>query len=136
MRTSTRFDGGGRRRWPRFFLDHDWFVESNGCSAMGRGLELTVRGARLPVACRSPFTEDVILHVSLPARERMFKAKCSAQMVDGRGWVLTFNEVAPDDLQLLGHTLIGEFGVLALPEPHEKPARRRSRESALGNSMG
>ena len=37
---------------------------------MGRGLELTVRGARLPVACRSPFTQDVILHVSLPARER------------------------------------------------------------------
>lgn len=103
---------------------------------MGRGLELTVRGARLPVACLSPFTEDVVLHVSLPARERMFKAKCSAEMVEGRGWVLTFKEVAPDDLQLLGHTLIGEFGVLALPEPHEKPARRRAQEVGSVNSMG
>lgn len=118
--TSTRFGGGGRRRWPRFFLDLDWWVESHGCSAMGRGLELTVRGAALPVACRSPFTEEVVLHVSLPARERMFKAKCSAQMI-GRGWILTFTEVAPDDLQLLGHTLIGEFGILALPQAHRVP---------------
>lgn len=103
---------------------------------MGRGLELTVRGARLPVACRSPFTEDVTLHLSLPARERMFKAKCSAEMVDGRGWVLSFKEVAPDDLQLLGHTLIGEFGVLALPEPHEKPARHCHADSRSVNSVG
>ncbi|MBL8918424.1 MAG: hypothetical protein JNJ54_06155 [Myxococcaceae bacterium] len=114
--TSTQLAGGGRRRWPRFQLDLDWFVESHGCSAMGRGLELTVRGAALPVSCRSPFTEEVVLHVSLPARERMFRAKCSARMSEKRGWVLTFTEVAPEDLQLLGHTLIGEFGVLALPE--------------------
>ncbi|MBM4781071.1 MAG: hypothetical protein GQE15_25540 [Archangiaceae bacterium] len=66
----------------------------------------------------------------------MFKAKCSAEMVDGRGWVLTFKEVAPDDLQLLGHTLIGEFGVLALPEPHEKPSRRRPVEARAVNSVG
>jgi hypothetical protein len=105
----------GRRRWPRFFLDLDWFVASNGGSSRGRGLELTVRGARLPVDCRSCFAEDVVLHVSLPARERLFKARCTAQRADGRGWVLSFVEVAPDDLQLLGHTLIGEFGVLALP---------------------
>jgi hypothetical protein len=39
--------------------------------------------------------------------------------------VLTFVEVAPDDLQLLGHTLIGEFGVLALPQ-RVAPSRRRS----------
>jgi hypothetical protein len=125
MRTkATRFDGGGRRRWPRFFLDLDWFVESHGCAAMGRGLELTVRGAKLPVTCRSPFTEDVVLHVSLPSRERMFKARCAATMADGRGWVLSFVEVAPDDLQLLGHTLIGEFGVLALPERPVTTGRR------------
>ena len=123
--TSTQFDGGGRRRWPRFFLDLDWFVESNGCSAMGRGLELTVRGAKLPVTCSSPFTPQVVLHVSFPSRERMFKAKCSAAMGQGRGWRLTFEEVSPDDLQLLGQTLIGEFGLLALPQG----ARSRGREA-------
>ncbi len=90
---------------------------------MGRGLELTVRGARLPIACRSRFAEDVVLHVSLPARERLFRARCTASLSEGRGWVLSFVEVAPDDLQLLGHTLIGEFGVLALPGSSGKPRR-------------
>lgn len=124
---SARFDSGGRRRWPRFFLDLDWFVESHGCSTLGRGLELTVRGARLPITCSSPFAEVVTLHLSLPARERMFKARCSARMIERRGWVLTFTEVSPDDLQLLGHTLIGEFGVLALPA---SPVRARRSSDA------
>jgi hypothetical protein len=134
MRTSAaRFDGGGRRRWPRFFLDLDWFVESNGCSAMGRGLELTVRGARLPVTCRSPFSDDIVLHVALPSRERLFRARCTAEMAPGRGWVLSFVEVAPDDLQLLGHTLIGEFGVLALPE-RVSPSRRRPNDHVISRT--
>ena len=30
-------------------------------------------------------------------------------------WVLTFEEVMPEDLQLLGATLIGTFGLAALP---------------------
>ncbi len=111
----TTLSSAERRRHPRFFLDLDWFVESNGCSAMGRGLELTVRGACLPVACRSTFADAVTLHVSLPARERLFKARCIA-FASARGWRLQFTEVSPDDLQLLGHTLIGEFGVLAMPE--------------------
>lgn len=93
---------------------------------MGRGLELTVRGAALPISCRSPFTEDVVLHISLPACERMFRAKCTARMSEKRGWVLAFTEVAPEDLQLLGHTLIGEFGVLALPESGRAGPRSRS----------
>ncbi len=126
---SARFASGGRRRWPRFFLDLDWFVESEGCSTLGRGLELTVRGARLPIGCSSPFADAVTLHLSLPARERMFKARCSARMIDGRGWVLTFTEVAPDDLQLLGNTLIGEFGVLALPQPHHRSKRPNALDS-------
>ena len=121
--TSTQFDGGGRRRWPRFFLDLDWFVESDGCAAMGRGLELTVRGAKLPDSCRSPFAHRVVLHVSFPSRERLFKAKCSAVTSEARGWRLTFDEVSPEDLQLLGHSLIGEFGLLALPQS----ARSRGR---------
>lgn len=103
------------RRYPRFHLDVDWFVESRGCSTLGRGLELSVRSALLPLFCTSPFLTDVTLYVSLPARARMFKARCSAKLHAGRGWVLTFEEIAPDDLQLLGHTLVSEFGVAALP---------------------
>ena len=102
------------RRYPRFTLDVDWFVESRGCSTLGRGIELSVRGAMLPATCTSPFTEDVTLYLSLPARPKMFKALCSARN-EGRGWLLHFNEIAPEDLQLLGHTLLTEFGVAALP---------------------
>ena len=112
----------GRRRYPRFELDVDWFVESNGCSTLGRGLEISVRGAMLPVTCNSPFPQDVTLFVSLPARQKMFKAKCSAAMGQA-GWVLTFLEIAPDDLQLLGATLIGEFGAMALPTPSRRAAK-------------
>ncbi len=103
------------RRYPRFQLDVDWFVESRGCSTLGRGLELSTRSALLPLTCSSPFLGSVTLYLSLPARERMFKAKCSAKHHAGRGWVLQFAEIAPDDLQLLGHTLLREFGVEALP---------------------
>ena len=102
------------RRYPRFFLDVDWFVVSNGCSTLGRGLELSVRGAMLPVTCTSPFTEDVTLYLALPLRPQMVKVQCAA--ANGRrGWMLIFKEVSPEDLQLLGHTLLTEFGVAALP---------------------
>ena len=102
------------RRFPRFHLDVDWFVVSDGCSTLGRGLELSVRGALLPVTCTSPFTHDVTLYLSLPLRPRMLKARCSAANGQ-RGWVLHFEELSPEDLQLLGHTLLTEFGVAALP---------------------
>lgn len=104
-----------RRRTPRFFLDVDWFVESQGCSTLGRGLELSIHGATLPITCRSPFSHDVTLYLSLPERPRMFKAKGTAAMRAGAGWVLTFTEVSPEDLQLLGNILIAEYGVRALP---------------------
>ena len=103
-----------RRRYPRYPLDVDWFVESSGCSTLGRSVEISIRSALLPVTCNSPFTPDVTLYLSLPARPKMFKARCSAVMKP-QGWVLTFHEIAPDDLQLLGSTLIGEYGLLALP---------------------
>lgn len=123
MRTTSA--SRNRRRYPRFLLDVDWFVESQGCAAMGRGLEVSVRGAMLPVTCRSPFTPAVTLFISLPAREKMFKARCSAVQRRGEGWVLTFGEVSPEDLALLGNTLIGEFGLLALPGKvsHDSHAR-------------
>jgi hypothetical protein len=115
MATPTRKTAVQGRRYPRFHLDVDWFVESSGSSSMGRGIQLSVRGAMLPVTCTSPFRDDITLYLALPARQRMFKAKCSATMLPGRGWSLQFDEVAPDDLQLLGHTLLSEFGVAALP---------------------
>ena len=102
------------RRYPRFALDVDWFVESQGCSTLGRGLTLSVRGALLP--CRSPFEGEVTLFVSLPQRPEMFRATCQARHQEGRGWVLTFVEVTPEDLQLLGQVLLSEFGTAALPE--------------------
>jgi hypothetical protein len=110
------------RRYPRFTLDVDWFVESAGCSTMGRGLEVSVRGALLPVKCSGEFAGPVTLFLSLPLREQMFKAHCTAHLETGRGWVLSFDEVSPDDLQLLGHTLITEFGMDALPNLERRPA--------------
>jgi hypothetical protein len=111
------------RRYPRFELDLDWFVESDGCSTLGRGLTLTVRGAKLPLSCASEFRGEVTLFVALPHLARMFQARCRAQHHDGRGWVLDFVEVSPEDLQALGHTLVTEFGVAALPELERRPLR-------------
>jgi hypothetical protein len=115
MGTSEPKLRSGRRSWPRFFLDVEWFVESLGCSTLGRGLEVSLRGARLPVSCASPFMPSVVLYLSLPDRAQLFKAKCSASMRAGRGWLLSFLKVTPPDLELLGQTLIDQFGVLARP---------------------
>ncbi len=117
MATSTRKNAATvqGRRYPRFHLDVDWFVVSKGCSTLGRGIELSVRGALLPATCTSPFTEEVTLYLSLPLRPQMLKAQCTASNQGQRGWVLHFEEISPEDLQLLGHTLLTEFGVAALP---------------------
>lgn len=120
--SSRRSAESQSRRYPRFHLDVDWFVESQGCSTLGRGVEISVRGAMLPVTCLSPFTPSVTLFVSLPLSPRMFKAHCSARQRPGQGWVLTFQDVSPEDLQLLGTTLLGEFGTLALPGHHHAQA--------------
>jgi hypothetical protein len=122
-RTSRRPSKPTTRQVPRFSLDVDWFVESQGASAMGRGLEVSVRAAKLPVTCKSPFDGDVTLYLSLPLRERMFKARCRAVNFGDRGWCLQFVEVAPEDLQLLGHTLIAEFGPAALPHLERRPVQ-------------
>jgi hypothetical protein len=102
-----------RRRYPRLKLDVDWFVESHGCSTLGRGLEISPRGATLPVTCRSPFSRDVTLYVALPDRAKMFKAKGNA-VQRANGWAIVFRDVMPDDLNLLARTLIDEFGVEAV----------------------
>lgn len=101
------------RRFPRFHLDVDWFVESRACSTLGRGIQLSARGALLPVACTSPFTEDVTLYVALPGRPRMFKALCAATATP-RGWVLEFVRVSSSELQLLSEALLSEGASSAL----------------------
>jgi hypothetical protein len=128
MRTSRKPLVQGRRH-PRFHLDVDWFVEAKGCSTFGRALEVSVRGALLPVACLGLQPGEVTLHLSLPARERMFKARCRVVQQTERGWVLTFLEVEPDDLQLLGQVLLHEFGPAALPNLERRPERLAAVES-------
>jgi len=120
-----------RRRYPRLFLDVDWFVESKGCSTLGRGLEISPRGARLPVACVGTFSEKVTLFVSLPGRAKMFKAQGRAEAKSDRGWVIQFSDVSTDDLQLLAQTLLDEYGLIALPNLVRKFGRYAALEPGL-----
>ena len=109
-----------RRRYPRLFLDVDWFVESNGCSTLGRGLEISPRGAMLPVICKGPFSSAVTLFVALPSRARMFKAKGTAASRSGQGWAIMFREVSVEDLHLLAMTFIEDYGLHAVPSLERK----------------
>ena len=121
MATSTRKNAATvqGRRYPRFHLDFDWFVVSKGCSTLGRGIELSMRSALLPVTCTSPFTDDVTLYLSLPLQPKMFKARCTASN-GKRGWLLQFVDISSADLQLLGRTLLTEF---AVPNLEREPER-------------
>jgi hypothetical protein len=112
-----------RRRYPRLFLDVDWFVESQGCSTLGRGLEISLRSARLPVACVGTFSEQVTLFVALPGRAKMFKAQARAEPKSERGWVLQFASVSDEDRGLLAVSLIDEYGLVALPNLERKFGR-------------
>ncbi|MBL8950997.1 MAG: hypothetical protein JNK82_09490 [Myxococcaceae bacterium] len=112
-----------RRRYPRLHLDVDWFVESMGCSTLGRGLEISLRGALLPVTCLGQFAPDVTLHVALPSRARMLKARGVAMSRRERGWAIEFRSVAADDLHLLAMSLIEHHGVAAIPALERKYAR-------------
>ena len=113
-------DRARRRRYPRLFLDVDWFVESSGCSALGRGLEISPRGALLPVTCMGPLSTDVTLHVSLPASTKMFKAVGVASVRKERGWAIIFREVSHENLHLLAMELIAEHGLDAIPAVERK----------------
>src|SRR4051812_45683105 len=112
-----------RRRYPRLALDVDWFVESDGCSTLGRGLEISPRGAMLPLTCIGKFSSDVTLYGALPGRAKMFKARAHAAPRSERGWVIQFHEVAAEDLTLLAQSLIEEHGLAALPALERKYAR-------------
>ncbi len=112
-----------RRRYPRLFLDVDWFVESDGCSTLGRGLEISLRSARLPVTCVGTFSQKVTLFVSLPGRAKMFKALGRAEAKSDRGWVIHFSSISDEDRGLLAATLIDEYGLVALPNQERKFGR-------------
>jgi hypothetical protein len=109
-----------RRRYPRLFLDADWFVESNGCSTLGRGLEMSLRGALLPLTCLGQFSSSVTLHVALPSRARMFKARGVAVARREQGWAIVFREIEGEDLHLLAMALIEEYGLAAVPSLERK----------------
>jgi hypothetical protein len=107
-----------RRRYPRVFLDVDWFVESAGCATLGRGLEISPRGALLLIERTGDFAASLVtLHVCLAGRARMFKALGTATARSGgpKGWVIRFTQVSAEDLTLLGQALIEEYGLGALP---------------------
>jgi hypothetical protein len=131
-----------RRRYPRLFLDADWFVESNGCSTLGRGLEISPRGALLPVTCKGSFSSEVTLFVALPTRPRMFRAKAIATAREGKGWAIMFRQVSTDDLHLLAMTLIDEHGLEAVPSLERKYAKfmgfeaRHLRDSISATASG
>ncbi|MBX7113602.1 MAG: hypothetical protein K1X64_04645 [Myxococcaceae bacterium] len=112
-----------RRRYPRLFLDVDWFIESLGCSTLGRGLEISPRGALLPLQFKGPFSSEVTLHVCLPARPKMFRARGHATSRPDRGWAIQFSDVTTEDLNLLAATLIEEYGLQALPALEKKYSR-------------
>lgn len=112
-----------RRRYPRLFLDVDWFVEAGGCSTLGRGLEISPRGALLPLTCKGELAGDVVLYVSLPERPRMFKAVGRASPRSERGWVIAFHQTSEEDLALLAESLIKEYGLAALPQLERRYSR-------------
>ena len=110
-----------RRRYLRTTLDVDWFVDVRGLTSMGRGIELTPRSAVVPGALASVALEsEVVLHVALPGRARLFKAKGRVTRRMGRGLLIRFEQVAEEDLVLLGEALVEEQGPAALPSLERK----------------
>ncbi|MBX7099454.1 MAG: hypothetical protein K1X89_17195 [Myxococcaceae bacterium] len=98
-------------------------MEADGCSTLGRGLEISPRGALLPLTCKGELSGDVVLYVSLPERPRMFKAVGRAAPRAERGWVIAFHETSEEDLALLAESLIKEYGLAALPQLERRYSR-------------
>lgn len=132
-RRSRRREAGylQRRRYPRLKLDVDWFVESDACSTLGRGLEISPRGALLPVTCLGELSTEAKLFVALPGRARMFKAEALAIARPGKGWVIQFCKVSEEDLNLLAQALIDQYGLTALPNLERKFSRYASLDPRL-----
>ncbi|MBM4380726.1 MAG: hypothetical protein FJ086_15725 [Deltaproteobacteria bacterium] len=110
-----------RRRYLRTSLDVDWFVDVGGLTTMGRGIELTPRSAVVPGLLHNvPLGAQVVLHVALPARARLFRARGHVMRRMGRGLLIRFEEVLQEDLVLLGEALVAEQGPGALPSLERK----------------
>ncbi len=106
----------GRRRYPRLPLEVDWFLEAKDFSAVGRGVEVSLRGARLPLAIPPQWTGTLHLHLALPGRARLFKAAViPVTGVSQRGFILRFQGVPPAELALLTQALIDRHGFAAVP---------------------
>ncbi|HEX4621112.1 MAG TPA: hypothetical protein VH208_06030, partial [Myxococcaceae bacterium] len=106
-----------RRKYPRLPLDVDWLIEADGSSLWGRGLELSLRSARLSTS--RPVADQVTLYASLPGRARMFQAQGRVTQRKG-GVVNQFRQVADADLRLLAVTLLDVGGLPVIPQLDQK----------------
>jgi len=107
-----------RRRYPRIHLDYDWVIDSASTSTWGRGLDASLRSAKLPTARPIP-EEEVMLYVLLPGRARMFRAR-GRRLATRDGLVVRFDDVSQDDLRLLAVSLIQTGGLRAVPQLDQK----------------
>ncbi len=106
----------GRRRYPRLPLDVDWFLQSEELSTYGRGLEVSLRGVRLAVTVAVRLAGPLTLHLALPGRTRLFKARVTpVSFSQTRGTVLRFEGLADEELALLAQALIERHGYGAVP---------------------
>jgi hypothetical protein len=106
-----------RRKYPRLALDVDWMIEAEGTSLWGRGLEISLRSARLSTS--RPVPGRVTLYASLPGRARMFKA-CGRVTQRQGGVMIQFHQVADADLRLLAVTLLDAGGLPVIPQLDQK----------------
>jgi hypothetical protein len=106
-----------RRRYPRVPLDVDWMMEAERTSLWGRGLEISLRSARLPTS--RPVAGEVVLYASLPGRARMFKARGRVTQRQG-GVVIQFSDVASADMRLLAVALLDVAGLPVIPQLDQK----------------
>ena len=89
-------------------------LDSALTSTWGRGLDLSLRSARLPLLHQALY-EEVRLYVVLPGRARMFRARGHVARAT-KALVVRFDEVSPDDMTLLAHCLIQTAGLCAVPQ--------------------
>ena len=106
----------GRRRFPRVQFDFDWFVTSDGCSTLGRGIELSMRSAFLPIARAGEIDSRVVLHVALPHRPKLLRVEGVARPSEAKnGWVIRFTKISFEDASFLAKTLMDVIGLAAVP---------------------
>jgi hypothetical protein len=106
-----------RRRYGRVHMDVDWMLEGEAGETWGRGLDLSLRSACLPLT--RAVGKDVCLQISLPGRARLLRARGHVAQVRA-GVVVRFHDVSSEDLKLLGDCLIATGGLKAIPQLAQK----------------